>query len=386
VVLVLTDFKETRPLYESDQTPVLEWLTQAYLTAREKRFGVSAEGIHARERIEKLLNRYGCKAPRVLRRGHEIADFQHTRWAEMEIYRLSENPHGVALGHRMQVFAKGALRGFKALYQDAAHPAPGEVIHVTCTGYSSPSPAQLFVESRGWGRNTKITPLYHSGCYAAVPAVRLGVAAASVAPAAGSTHPSVDIVHTELCSLHLDPLAQEPDQLVVHTLFADGFIRYSVRPWDRATPGLRVLAVHEEIVPNTPHEMQWLLEPYSFRMALTRQVPELLAQVIEPFLEKLTHRAGLLPPDLRGATHALHPGGPRIIEVLQDKLRLDDKQIVHSRKVLAEKGNMSSATLPTIWSAILNDPSIPHGALIPSVAFGPGLTIAGVLLQKVLRQ
>ncbi len=362
---------------------MLEWLTQAYLVAREKRFGVSAEGAHAKERIEKLLHRYGCSAPRVQRRGHEIGDFHHTRWADMEVYRLTENPHGVALGRRMQVFAKGALRGIKALYQDPSHRPPGELIHVTCTGYASPSPAQLFVESRGWGRSTRVTPLYHSGCYAAVPAVRLAVAAAGMTPATGAPHSCVDIVHTELCSLHLDPLSQEPDQLVVHTLFADGFIRYTVRPWDKLTPGLRVLAVHEEIIPNTPHEMQWLLEPYSFRMALTRQVPELLSQVVEPFFEKLASRAGLLPPDLKGATHALHPGGPRIIEVLQDKLRLDDSQIRHSRRVLAEQGNMSSVTLPTIWNAILKDPTIPNGSLIPSVAFGPGLTIAGVLLQKV---
>jgi predicted naringenin-chalcone synthase len=34
----------------------------------------------------------------------------------------------------------------------------------------------------------------------------------------------VDIVHTELCSLHLQPLRHEAEQLVIQSLFADGCI------------------------------------------------------------------------------------------------------------------------------------------------------------------
>lgn len=382
-MLVLTDFKSVAPTFESSQDAILQWLANAYLAAREKRFGVSAQGSHARERIEKLLQRYGCASPKIKKRGHELADFHHTRWDEMEVYRLTENPHGVALGHRMRLFEKAALRGLRALYESPNHRAPDELVHVTCTGYASPSPAQLFVESRGWGKSTPLTPVYHSGCYAAIPAVRLAFASGLARKAGGAVNVCIDIAHTELCTLHLDPLAQEPDQLVVHTLFGDGFIRYSLRPREPKMPGLRVLALAEEIVPNTPHEMQWLLEPYAFRMALSRKVPDLLAAVAQPFLDKLVQKAGLLPGALNGAPFALHPGGPRILEVLEDALRLRPEQLVHAREVLANHGNMSSATLPTIWKAILEDPAIRPGTRIPSLAFGPGLTIAGALLEKV---
>jgi predicted naringenin-chalcone synthase len=382
-VLVLTDFKSVRPLYESQQEDILAWLTQAYLTAREKRFGVSAEGARGRERIEKLLNRYGCSPPRVQTRGHEIPDFNHTRWEEMEVYRLKDNPHGATLGNRMQVYARSAARVFRDLYASPDHEPPNEIVHVTCTGYASPSAAQLFVEARGWGKSTRLTPVYHSGCYAAVPAVRLALTSAAVPHAVGTRHPSIDIVHTEISSLHLDPLAQEPDQMVVHTLFGDGFTRYSVRAWDQRGPALRVLALNEEIVPNTQNEMQWFLEPYCFRMALSRQVPDILGQVVEAFVDKLCTRAKLPRRALQESPFALHPGGPRILEVLQDKLRLSDAQLRHSRGVLAVHGNMSSATLPTIWESIVNDTDVPEGTLFPTLAFGPGLTIAGMILEKV---
>jgi len=43
---------------------------------------------------------------------------------------------------------------------------------------------------------------------------------------------------------------------------------------------------------------------------------------------------------------------------------------------------MSSATLPHVWKAILDDDAVPSGTLIVSLAFGPGLTIAGAILRK----
>jgi predicted naringenin-chalcone synthase len=43
---------------------------------------------------------------------------------------------------------------------------------------------------------------------------------------------------------------------------------------------------------------------------------------------------------------------------------------------------MSSATLPHVWKAILEDDAIPGKTLIVSLAFGPGLTLSGGILQK----
>ena len=48
--------------------------------------------------------------------------------------------------------------------------------------------------------------------------------------------------------------------------------------------------------------------------------------------------------------------------------------------MLRDYGNMSSATLPYIWMRLLRD--VPVGTLIPSLAFGPGLTICGALFEK----
>lgn len=44
---------------------------------------------------------------------------------------------------------------------------------------------------------------------------------------------------------------------------------------------------------------------------------------------------------------------------------------------------MSSATVPHILKAILEEDAIPEGSRIVSLAFGPGFTITGLVLEKI---
>ena len=73
---------------------------------------------------------------------------------------------------------------------------------------------------------------------------------------------------------------------------------------------------------------------------------------------------------------------PARVVVAGGVLELDEGQVAASRRVLHDYGNMSSATLPHIWMRLLADPDVPRGTLIPSFAFGPGLSVCGALLEK----
>jgi predicted naringenin-chalcone synthase len=208
-----------------------------------------------------------------------------------------------------------------------------------------------------------------------VPALRI----ASGSLATGARR--VDIAHTELCSLHLDPRDHALEQLVVHSLFSDGLVHYrAVR--DRGEPGLRVLALHERIIPDSDGAMAWTVGDAGMRMTLARDVPERIASSLRTFVLELLARAGYGLPALANALVAVHPGGPRIIDGVRDVLELGEPQVVTSRSVLRDHGNMSSATLPHIWMRMLEDPRVAVGTLIVSLAFGPGLTVVGAVLEK----
>ena len=64
-------------------------------------------------------------------------------------------------------------------------------------------------------------------------------------------------------------------------------------------------------------------------------------------------------------------------------LGLSPQQLEHSRDVLREYGNMSSATVLFVLRRILQQPDLRTGERILGMAFGPGLTMEGMALTAL---
>ncbi len=295
---------------------------------------------------------------------------------------MTQHPRGLGTAARSRLFAETVDAYFEREFAEETA-APSDLIHVTCTGYVAPSGAQRVVANKGWGDRTRVTHAYHMGCYAAFPAIRLAAGALSLPAslAAERAERRVDIAHTELCTLHLDPSEHSPEQLVVQSLFGDGFVRYSLREGGEA-PGLEVLALSEQILPDSAQSMGWACGDFGMHMTLARDVPDRIAGALRGFVLELFAKAGLSVSDLRGAVAAVHPGGPKIIDRVREVLELSDTQVAASRAVLFDYGNMSSATLPHVWARVLADTDVPVGTPILSLAFGPGLTVCGGIFRK----
>jgi predicted naringenin-chalcone synthase len=90
-------------------------------------------------------------------------------------------------------------------------------------------------------------------------------------------------------------------------------------------------------------------------------------------IAELLDGAGLRIEDVAG--WAVHPGGPRILDVVRDQLGLVEEQMAASRRVLAEHGNCSSATV----LLVLQEMADVDGPVVV-MAFGPGLTLYAALL------
>lgn len=383
-MLLLSNFSVQRPAYEIAQGRALDWLGELHTRAYAAAEGASpAETLAFSTRIKKLIQRSACGAEKIGRRGHVTADLGSFEFGRPSLYDVTQNPHGGDAAARSERFSELVNAYFEREFADETQ-APSELIHVTCTGYVAPSGAQRVVAKKGWGRLTHVTHAYHMGCYAAFPALRMAAGHLSLPEALrpGSLAPRVDIVHTELCTLHLDPSQHSAEQCVVQSLFGDGFIRYCLRDEARG-PGLEVLALSENVLPDSADSMTWRAGNFGMQMTLARDVPGRIAGHLRQFVSGLFESSKLdVARDLRDAIVAVHPGGPRIIDGVREVLELDDAQVQTSREVLFDYGNMSSATLPHVWSRLLADQAVPRGALIVSLAFGPGLTVCGGLFRK----
>ena len=316
-----------------------------------------------------------------------MEDFLHFNWNEMRIYNVIKDPCGAGHQVRTNYFSEVTDQIFERFYPPSSQP-PGDLIHVTCTGYASPSSAQKIVEKQNWQTETVITHAYHMGCYGAFPALRMAQGFLASSHLNGGKKELVDIVHTELCTIHLNPARHEPEQLVVQSLFADGFIKYSLVSCQQLARqkahGLKILSIREEIVPGSLEAMSWIIGDWGMEMKLSRDVAQFIATTLREFLVTLCRQAGYDFEELRQeALFAIHPGGPKIVDQVQELLGLSNSQVELSKQLLYECGNMSSATLPHVWQRIVADQSLAKGRLVFSLAFGPGLTICGGLMEII---
>ena len=377
-MVVLTGFQSIQPPHAIEQDSLNQWILGRHLASKATN---PSEDREASDRYAKLFQRYAINSRQISARSFECPDVLGAPLNENSVYEVSaKRPEASSIGTRTRFFAEAATKVMQKFYP-AEETNASHIVHVTCTGYRSPSPAQLLVAQKQWGEKVGITHAYHMGCYAAFPAIRIAeglVAAAKINfPGAGSYQ--VDVVHTEMCGLHMNPAAQTPEQIVVQTLFADGHVKYSVR--SEASQGLKVLALKEAVLSDSHQDMSWAPEEWGLQMNLSREVPEKIRSSIRPFFEKLAEQAGQKPEALlRDALFAIHPGGPKVIDAVQTALEISDLQAAYSRQILRERGNMSSATLPHVWERILKSDA-PGGTKVVSFAFGPGLTVFGAVFE-----
>lgn len=287
---------------------------------------------------------------------------------------------------RMEWFKRNMRNVFNQFYSKN-ETKPENLIHVSCSGYSSPSVAQEAVIERNWN-SVQVTHSYHMGCYGAFPAIRTARSLIAASLENGRT----DVVHTELLSAHLNLTEFSPANTMICSLFADGFIGYSLYEENsfmnddsiKDKKGLRIIASHEVIIPDSLEDMSWDLGEYNFLMTLSKRVPVFIRKNIKSFLMALCEKCGVdLDKEKSQMYFAIHPGGPKIIDYVVSEIGISDHQAHWSYDVLRNHGNMSSATVPYILDNIINDATIKSGTKVIAMAFGPGLTATSLLLEKL---
>lgn len=324
---------------------------------------------------------------RDIRFSHGELTFTEPEQEHLQLYESYDNLKAKDIKTRHSSYAKVADDCLEEMYGDASE-APDDLLHVTCSGYLAPSPVERMVARKNWF-NTTVTHSYHMGCYGAFPAIKMAHGFLSSSQFA-VTPPKerVDIVHTEVLSAHSGVDELKAENIITMTLFSDGFIKYSVVTEDyvrqRGLRGLKILAFNEHLLPDSANDMTWVPGSTRFHMTLSVMVPVIIKQSVRPFVEALSRSVGIdFERERRQLAFAIHPGGPKIVEHIQEALGLDEDQVAISKSVFTENGNMSSATVPHILKEIVEETGIPVGTRIVCLGFGPGLTVTGLVLEKI---
>jgi alpha-pyrone synthase len=254
--------------------------------------------------------------------------------------------------------------------------APDEITHlvtVSCTGFFAPGLDAALVQRLALRRTVQRTHVGFMGCHGALNGLRVASALAGADPDA-----RVLLCCVELCSLHMG-YGWDADTLVANALFADGAAALvGVGANGQANvraPAWRVTASGTLLFPDSADAMTWRIGDHGFRMTLSARVPDLIREHVGGWLSEWLRERGMSPADVR--TWAVHPGGPRVLSAFGHGMGLDPLAFAASREVLAEHGNMSSATLLFILHRLREAGA---GAPVVALAFGPGLVAEVALL------
>ncbi|KXK58892.1 chalcone synthase [Micromonospora rosaria] len=247
----------------------------------------------------------------------------------------------------------------------------GLLVVCSCTGYATPGLDIVLARDVGMAPDTQRMFVGHMGCYAALP----GLGAASDFVTARG-RPAV-LLCAELTSLHLQPARTRMDtqQIVSHALFSDAAVAAVVVPDGRGYAVREVASVTDT---STADHMTWDVTDTGFRMGLSPQVPQVLSVHVRGLVEELLTRHGRKLSEVDG--WAVHPGGPRILTVVERELALPADGLAASRATLAEHGNCSSPTVLLILDRLARAARPPERVVL--LAFGPGLTLYAALLDR----
>lgn len=260
---------------------------------------------------------------------------------------------------------------------DRAGLRPEDVDHLffaTVTGLATPSIDARLVNRLGLRPDVKRTPIFGLGCVAGAA----GLARAADYVKAWPDEVAV-LLAVELCSLTVQWNDVSVRNFIATGLFGDGAAAVVVEGVARGNgPGPRVLATQSVFYPGTEDVMGWDIGGEGLRIVLSAAVPDVVRAHARADVEAFLGAHGLAPRDI--GAWICHPGGPKVLEALEESLGLDRRQTRSTWESLEKVGNLSSASVLLVLDGFLREQPPPgtHGIML---AMGPGFCSELVLLR-----
>jgi alkylresorcinol/alkylpyrone synthase len=250
------------------------------------------------------------------------------------------------------------------------------VISTTVTGLAVPSLDARIANRIGLRPDVRRVPLFGLGCLAGAA----GVARLHDFLRGWPTGVAV-LVAMELCSLTVQRGDSSAANMVASGLFGDGAAAVVAVGDDHplAGTGPRVVDTISHLYPDTERAMGWDIGGDGLRIVLGVEVPEIVRTHLAADVDRLLSKHGLVVGDV--ARWICHPGGPKVIETIQEVLGLTADDLAITWRSLNRIGNLSSASVLHVFADTLAERPAAPGDWGVLTAMGPGFCSELVLLR-----
>ena len=248
----------------------------------------------------------------------------------------------------------------------------------TVTGVATPSIDARLINRLGMAPQIKRLPLFGLGCLAG---------AAGIARAADYVRAYPDqvalLLSVELCSLTLQGEDLSIPNLIASGLFGDGAAAVLVAGSERhdlkSPTGPEIVATRSIFYPDSERVMGWDISETGFKIVLSADVPKMVEEHMKEDVDSFLGDHGLSRADV--ASWVCHPGGPKVLETMQETLDLPPGALDVTWRSLREVGNLSSTSVLLVLEETIAKHRPAPGSWGLLTAMGPGFCSELVLLR-----
>jgi alkylresorcinol/alkylpyrone synthase len=247
------------------------------------------------------------------------------------------------------------------------------IITVSCTGIMIPSLDAYLINKLKMRQDVVRLPVTEMGCAAGVSGI---IYAKNFLKANPGKRAAVVAVESPTATFQLDDFSMV--NIVSAAIFGDGAacVLLSSNPADE---GPEILAEGMYHFYDSEEMMGFDLTDSGLKMVLDITVPEAIEEhfpaIIHPFLA-----ANQLK--IENVDHLIfHPGGKKIIQVVEELFGALGKDIEDTKEVLRLYGNMSSATVLYVLERFMDLTRPEKGEYGLMLSFGPGFSAQRILLR-----
>lgn len=255
------------------------------------------------------------------------------------------------------------------------------LLFVTVTGVATPSIDARLMNLLELPSRVKRLPIFGLGCVAG---------AAGVARAADYVRGYPDqvavLLSVELCSLTLQGEDLSIPNLIATGLFGDGAAAAVVVGSARAAgegpngaAGPQIVASRSIFYRDSERVMGWDIGETGFRIVLSADVPQVVRDHLRADVDAFLAEQGLTRADI--SSWVCHPGGPKVLEAMQETLELPPGALDVTWRSLREVGNLSSTSVLLVLEETLAAHRPVPGSWGMLLAMGPGFCSELVLLR-----
>jgi alkylresorcinol/alkylpyrone synthase len=243
------------------------------------------------------------------------------------------------------------------------------LVSSSCTGFMIPAVDAHVANALGLGPRIARLPITEAGC--AGGAVALARAADYV-----SAHPehAALVLALEFSSLTFQARDASVTNMVAAALFADGgsaAVLVGARHPAATRSAVEFVTSASYFMADSLAAMGYDVVESGFKLVLDKRLPDFLRGKLPEAIEEFLAESELSLGDV--SAFAVHPGGRRVLDVVEQELGLTAVQMEPSRSVLREHGNMSSATIIFVLDRALK--KLQPGQWALGIGFGPGFAI-----------